>query len=86
MMNRENVRKTALLIGLMFFAVFGLWTTRANAQTEEIQVYTGEVAGVGVFNLTWHNNYRRAAKSHSPFPAALFLTTLTMAWRSGPMA
>src|SRR5271169_214447 len=29
----------------------------AHAQTDEIQVYDAEIAGPGVFNLTWHNNY-----------------------------
>ena len=32
-------------------------STPALALTDEIQVYTGDVAPVGVFNLTWHNNY-----------------------------
>ena len=29
----------------------------ALAVTDEIQVYTGDIAAPGVFNLTWHNNY-----------------------------
>lgn len=29
----------------------------SRAQTDEIQVYDAEIAGPGVFNLTWHNNY-----------------------------
>jgi len=29
----------------------------AFALTDEIQVYTGDIAAPGVFNLTWHNNY-----------------------------
>jgi hypothetical protein len=29
----------------------------AFAQTDEIQVYDGAIAEVGVFNLTWHNNF-----------------------------
>jgi len=29
----------------------------ARAQTDEIQVYDAEIAPVGVFNLTWHDNY-----------------------------
>ncbi len=29
----------------------------AFAITDEIQVYTGDIAAPGVFNLTWHNNY-----------------------------
>lgn len=29
----------------------------APAQTDEIQVYDGQLAAPGIFNLTWHNNY-----------------------------
>ncbi len=29
----------------------------ASAQTDEIQVYDGEIAAPGIFNLTWHNNF-----------------------------
>ena len=42
-------------------ALFGLAVSLvplpALAITDEIQVYTGDIAAPGVFNLTWHNNY-----------------------------
>jgi len=71
MVSAEIARKAALLIGLMFVAVFGLWTTRASAQTDEIQVYTGEVAAPGIFNLTWHNNYTPSGQKAAAFPGGL---------------
>ena len=42
----------------------------AQAQTDEIQVYTGELAPVGVFNLTLHNNYTPDGLKEPAFPGA----------------
>src|SRR5476651_76982 len=42
----------------------------AFAQTDEIQVYTGELAPVGVFNLTLHNNYTPNGLKDPAFPGA----------------
>jgi hypothetical protein len=42
----------------------------AQAQTDEIQVYTGELAPVGVFNLTLHNNYTPDGLKDPAFPGA----------------
>jgi hypothetical protein len=33
------------------------WAGRAAAQTDEIQVYTGEINDPGQFSVTFHNNY-----------------------------
>jgi hypothetical protein len=55
----------------LFFAVVGLWPARAWAQTDEIQVYTGEIVDVGVFNLTWHNNYTPSGQKTPAFPGGL---------------
>ena len=33
------------------------WSGAAHAQTDEIQVYSAEIAAPGIFNLTLHNNY-----------------------------
>jgi hypothetical protein len=41
----------------VLFAALVAAPALAFGQTDEIQVYTGELAPVGVFNLTWHNNY-----------------------------
>jgi hypothetical protein len=43
----------------------------AAAQTDEIQVYDGALAAVGVFNLTWHNNYIANGLMGQPFPGAV---------------
>ena len=55
----------------LFFAVAGLWPAAAWAQTDEIQVYTGEIAPVGIFNLTWHNNYTPSGLKTPAFPGGL---------------
>jgi hypothetical protein len=48
-----------------------LFSSPAFALTDEIQVYTGDVAPVGVFNLTWHNNYTPDGLKAPDFPAGL---------------
>src|SRR5689334_21129689 len=57
-----------LLTAVLAFA-FG--PAPAMAQTDEIQVYDGGVAPVGVFNLTWHNNYAVNGIKEPAFPGAL---------------
>jgi len=44
---------------------------RALAQTDEIQVYDAELAPVGVFNLTWHNNYTPNGLTTPSFQGAI---------------
>ncbi len=43
----------------------------ASAATDEIQVYTGDIAAPGVFNLTWHNNFTPDGLKTPDFPAGL---------------
>ena len=43
----------------------------ARAQTDEIQVYDGGLSPVGVFNLTWHNNYVAKGIDTSPYPGGV---------------
>ncbi|HKF69708.1 MAG TPA: hypothetical protein VKB36_24350 [Vicinamibacterales bacterium] len=43
----------------------------AGAQTDEIQVYDAELAPVGVFNLTWHNNYTPKGLASPAFQGAI---------------
>jgi hypothetical protein len=43
----------------------------AAALTDEIQVYTGDVAPVGVFNLTLHDNYNPSGLKTPDFPGGL---------------
>jgi len=45
-----------------------LCAPRAGAQTDEIQVYTAEIAAPGVFNLTWHNNFTPDGLRDPAFP------------------
>ncbi len=39
--------------------------------TDEIQVYTGDIEPVGVFGVTWHNNYTPHGLKTPDFPGAL---------------
>jgi hypothetical protein len=55
----------------VLFAFVGLWPATAQAQTDEIQVYTGELAPVGIFNLTLHNNYTPSGIKTPSFPGSL---------------
>jgi hypothetical protein len=43
----------------------------ALAQTDEIQVYDAGIADVGVFNLTWHNNFTPDGQKSAAFPGGL---------------
>ena len=43
----------------------------ACAQGDEIQVYDGGLAGVGVFNLTWHNNFTPRGIETPAFPGSV---------------
>jgi hypothetical protein len=43
----------------------------ALAVTDEIQVYTGDIEPVGVFGLTWHNNYTASGLKTPDFPGGL---------------
>ena len=43
----------------------------AAAQTDEIQVYNGDLAEVGVVNLTWHNNFTPRGQTTPAFPGAV---------------
>jgi hypothetical protein len=43
----------------------------ASAQTDEIQVYDGGLAPVGVFNLTLHNNFTPSGIKEPAFPGAV---------------
>jgi hypothetical protein len=57
-----------ILLWLVF--TLGL-STAAAAQTDEIQVYDGGLAGPGVFNLTLHNNFVASGIDERPFPGAV---------------
>jgi hypothetical protein len=44
---------------------------RAQAQTDEIQVYDAEIAAPGAFNLTWHDNYTPAGHTQPAFAGGI---------------
>jgi len=63
----------ATVIRAFFFCVLAALTLapgRAFAQTDEIQVYDGGLAPVGVFNLTLHNNYTPNGIKDEAFPGS----------------
>jgi hypothetical protein len=43
----------------------------ASAQTDEIQVYDGNLADVGKFNLTWHQNFTPKGATSPSFPGGI---------------
>jgi hypothetical protein len=53
----------------------------ASAQGDEIQVYDGGLAPVGVFNLTVHNNYTPDGVKEPSFPGAV---TSNKSWNGVP--
>src|SRR5215469_1079529 len=45
--------------------------TRTLAQTDEIQVYDGEIAEQGIFNLMIHTNFTPVGRTTQAFPGAI---------------
>src|SRR5262245_1042877 len=63
---------SASLIAVIGLAMVGcLLPSVARAQGDEIQVYTGGLAEVGVANLTWHNNFTPKGVKTPAFPGAI---------------
>jgi hypothetical protein len=60
-------KRTLAASALALFALSGA----ARAQTDEIQVYDGAIAELGVFNLTWHNNFTPDGVKTPAFPGGL---------------
>ncbi len=58
---------------LVWLALLGLFVfaAPAKAQTDEIQVYDGEIAPVGILNLMWHNNYTPNGQKQPAFEGGL---------------
>ncbi len=66
-MNQQSCgRGISLLVAL----VCGM-ATRADAQTDEIQVYTGELAAPGQVTLTLHSNYTFSGRTVPDFPGGI---------------
>jgi hypothetical protein len=55
----------------VFIVCLLAFPSAASAQGDEIQVYDGGLAPVGVFNLTWHNNYTPDGVKTPEFPGAV---------------
>jgi hypothetical protein len=66
-----HARKGGFQACLLALIIASLWSAAASAQTDEIQVYDGSIADVGVFNLTWHNNYTPNGLKKPAFPGGL---------------
>ena len=61
-------RRGALSCALLLSAVL---TVPSHAQTDEIQVYNGEIAKPGQFTLTWHNNFTPDGRAVPDFPGGI---------------
>jgi hypothetical protein len=59
------------LLRAIALCALALAPTVAFAQGDEIQVYDGNLAPVGVFNLTWHNNFTPNGIKTPAFPGAI---------------
>ena len=58
----------------------------AFAQTDEIQVYDGEIAPLGIFNLMIHNNFTPKGRTVPDYPAAIIANhsyQVTAEWAYG---
>ena len=64
-----DVRHALVMVGML--VGLGARPIAAHAQTDEIQVYNGEIAAPGVFNLTWHNNFTPSGAAAPAFPGAI---------------
>jgi hypothetical protein len=59
------------LVRLALAALLALAASAARAQTDEIQVYTGEINKPGDFSLTLHNNFTPLGRKTPAFPGAV---------------
>src|SRR5436190_16006311 len=64
-LNRRGV------LAAVTFVLLAAAPRQAFAQTDEIQVYDGGLAGKGQFNLTWHNNFTPNGVKTPAFPGAV---------------
>jgi len=56
---------------MVFSLLAALWSGGARAQTDEIQVYNGEILEPGAFGLTVHNNYIAIGRKQPDFPGGV---------------
>ncbi|MDP8986471.1 MAG: hypothetical protein M3N97_15810 [Pseudomonadota bacterium] len=69
-MYRAYTPHTMIALYMMPCVLF-LAATQAHAQTDEIQVYNGEIAAPSVFNLTLHDNYTIDGSTHAGIPGGI---------------
>ena len=67
--HRRIVRTTPFRLAMA--ALFSLIAGVAEAQTDEIQVYNGEINRPGEFSVTLHNNYTPIGRKEPAFPGGL---------------
>jgi hypothetical protein len=60
-----------ILAGLVALAIPALGNRPVAAQTDEIQVYTGEINEPGEFGVDWHNNYAAIGAKQAAFPGGV---------------
>jgi hypothetical protein len=65
------VKKTLPSWPVPLLLALALCPRAGAAQTDEIQVYDGDLAPTGVFNLTLHNNYTPSGSTTPAFPGAV---------------
>src|SRR5882724_3000495 len=70
-MKIDSHRPTLCQVRLLCLLCLVVWPLALFAQTDEIQVYTGELAAPGEFTLTIHNNYTPSGIKTPGFPGAL---------------
>lgn len=68
-MKRSRLARNVTWLAIGFCSVPG--SRPARAQTDEIQVYTGELAAPGQFNLTVHANYTPRGRTVPDFPTGI---------------
>jgi hypothetical protein len=69
--DRGIVKKTLPSCAVAALLALALCPRAGAGQTDEIQVYDGDLAPPGVFNLTLHNNYTPSGLTTPAFPGAV---------------
>jgi len=65
------MRRAILLLAPAAVGIAALAARPAAAQTDEIQVYTGEITEPHAFGLDWHNNYAAIGAKQASFPGGV---------------
>lgn len=76
-----RVHQRIAVVGIATTVLLGGLSSQVFAQSDEIQVYDGGLAPVGVFNLTVHNNFTPRGIKTPSFPGAV---TSDKSWNGVP--